>query len=55
MALSPRQPKNTFSDKLDLSCYSRGMGALGLHRAPLDSTELTRYPLVTGEQIRFQN
>lgn len=140
MALSPRQPKNTFSDKLDLSCYSRGMGALGLpgdlssqsrfvraafvrlnsrsgdseeesvsqffhilgsvdqqrgccevepgayeytiytsccnadkgiyyyttydnhqitavdmHRAHLDSAELTRYPLVTGEQIRFQN
>lgn len=140
MALSPRQPENTFSDKLDLSCYSRGMGALGLpgdlssqsrfvraafvrlnsrsgcgeeesvsqffhilgsvdqqrgccevepgayeytiytsccnadkgiyyyttydnhqitavdmHRTDLDSVELTRYPLVTGEQIRFQN
>ena len=140
MALSPSQPKNTFSDKLDLTCYSRGMGALGLpgdlssqsrfvraafvrlnsrsgdseeesvsqffhilgsvdqqrgccevepgayeytiytsccnadkgiyyyttydnhqitavdmHRAPLDGAELTRYPLVTGEQIRFQN
>ena len=140
MALSPSQPKNTFSDKLDLTCYSRGMGALGLpgdlssqsrfvrvafvrlnsrsgdseeesvsqffhilgsvdqqrgccevepgayeytiytsccnadrgiyyyttydnhqitavdmRRAPLDSGSLTRYPLVTGEQIRFQN
>ena len=140
MALSPSQPKNTFSDQLDLTCYSRGMGALGLpgdlssqsrfvrvafvrlnsrsgdseeesvsqffhilgsvdqqrgccevepgayeytiytsccnadkgiyyyttydnhqitavdmRRAPLDGVSLTRYPLVTGEQIRFQN
>ena len=140
MALSPSQPKNNFSDKLDLSCYSRGMGALGLpgdlssqsrfvrvafvrlnsrsgdseeesvsqffhilgsvdqqrgccevepgayeytiytsccnadkgiyyyttydnhqitavdmHHADLDSGSLTRYPLVTGEQICFQN
>ncbi len=140
MALSPCQPKNTFSDKLDLSCYSRGMGALGLpgdlssqsrfvraafvrlnsrsgdgegesvsqffhilnsvdqqrgccevepgvyeytiytsccnadkgiyyyttydnhqitavdmHRTNLDGAGLARYPLVTGEQIRFQN
>ena len=140
MALSPSQPKNTFSDKLDLSCYSRGMGALGLpgdlssqsrfvraafvrlnsrsgdseeesvsqffhilgsvdqqrgccevepgayeytiytsccnadrgiyyyttygnhqitavdmRRAPLDGADLIRYPLVTGEQVRFLN
>ena len=140
MALSPSQPKKTFSDKLDLTCYSRGMGALGLpgdlssqsrfvrvafvrlnsrsgdseeesvsqffhilgsvdqqrgccevepgayeytiytsccnadkgiyyyttydnhqitavdmRRAPLDGGELIRYPLVTGEHIRFQN
>ena len=140
MALSPRQPKNTFSDRLDLSCYSRGMGALGLpgdlssqsrfvraafvrlnsrsgeteeesvsqfvhslnsvdqqrgcceldpgvyeytiytsccnadrgiyyyttydnhqisavdmHRTDLDGAELSRYPLIGGEQIRFQN
>lgn len=140
MALSPCQPKNAFSDKLDLSCYSRGMGALGLpgdlssqsrfvraafvrlnsrsgdsegesvsqffhilnsvdqqrgccevapgafeytiytsccnadkgiyyyttydnhqitavdmHRTDLDGASLARYPLVTGEQIRFQN
>ena len=140
MALSPCQPKNTFSDKLDFTCFSRGMGGLGLpgdlssqsrfvraafvrlnslsgdseeesvsqffhilgsvdqqlgccevgpgayeytiytcccnaekgiyyyncynnhqisavdmHRVNLDGRELIRYPLITGEQIRFQN
>ena len=40
MALSPCQPKNTFSDKLDLSCYSRGMGALGL---PGDLSSQSRF------------
>lgn len=30
MHLSPRSPKNHFSDKLPLQSYSRGMGALGL-------------------------
>ncbi len=140
MALSPCQPQNHFSSQLNLSLYSRGMGALGLpgdlssqsrfvraafvrlnslsgdseeesvsqffhilnsvdqqrgccevepgayeytiytsccnadrgiyyyttynnhqisavdlHRTALDSADLIRYPLVTGEQIRFQN
>ncbi|MBS7369054.1 MAG: choloylglycine hydrolase [Oscillospiraceae bacterium] len=30
MHLSVSNPQNTFSDKLPLKCYSRGMGALGL-------------------------
>lgn len=30
MGLSPKQPRNLFSDKLKLHTYSRGMGALGL-------------------------
>lgn len=30
MNLSPREPKNLFSEKLPLKAYSRGMGALGL-------------------------
>ena len=30
MHLSPREPQNRFSDKLDLRPYSRGMGAMGL-------------------------
>ena len=30
MKLSPRQPENLFSSKLELNAYSRGMGALGL-------------------------
>lgn len=140
MALSPCQPQNHFSSRLDLSLYSRGMGALGLpgdlssqsrfvraafvrlnsisrdseeesvsqffhilnsvdqqrgccevepgvyeytiytsccnadrgiyyytsydnhqisavdmYRTGLDGMELVRYPLITGEQIRFQN
>lgn len=140
MALSPRQPQNHFSSRLDLAPYGRGMGALGLpgdlssqsrfvraafvrlnsvsedseeasvsqffhilnsvdqqrgccelepgvyeytiytsccnadrgiyyyttydnhqisavdlHRTDLDSADLIRYPLIAGEQIRYQN
>ena len=140
MSLSPRQPQNNFSSKLELAPYGRGMGALGLpgdlssqsrfvraafvrlnsvsddseaasvsqffhilnsvdqqrgccelepgvyeytiytsccnadrgiyyyttydnhqisavdmHRTNLDGAELIRYPLLTGEQIQFQN
>ncbi|MDE6677241.1 MAG: choloylglycine hydrolase [Clostridia bacterium] len=40
MGLSPRQPKNTFSEKLPLSAYSRGMGALGL---PGDLSSQSRF------------
>lgn len=31
------------------------ISAVDLRRAGLEGTELVRYPLVTGEQIRFQN
>ena len=40
MNLSPKQPKNIFSDKLDLKCYSRGMGAMGL---PGDLSSSSRF------------
>lgn len=30
MHLSPKQPQNNFSKDIDVECYSRGMGALGL-------------------------
>lgn len=40
MHLSPRQPENTFSDKLSLKAYSRGMGALGL---PGDLSSRSRF------------
>lgn len=40
MNLSPKSPKNLFSDKLPLSCYSRGMGALGL---PGDLSSQSRF------------
>lgn len=40
MHLSPKQPVNTFSEALDLSAYSRGMGALGL---PGDLSSASRF------------
>ena len=40
MHLSPRSPKNNFSEKLDLRHYSRGMGALGL---PGDLSSQSRF------------
>ncbi len=39
-ALSPKQPQNHFSNKLPLSSYSRGMGALGL---PGDLSSQSRF------------
>lgn len=40
MRLSPKPPVNSFSDKLSLSAYSRGMGALGL---PGDLSSQSRF------------
>ena len=40
MHLSPKTPKNSFSDKLSLNAYSRGMGALGL---PGDLSSQSRF------------
>jgi len=40
MSLSPRQPKNLFSERLPLKAYSRGMGALGL---PGDLSSQSRF------------
>lgn len=40
MRLSPKNPVNNFSDKLNLSAYSRGMGALGL---PGDLSSQSRF------------
>jgi len=40
MNLSPKEPHNCFSDKLDLRAYSRGMGALGL---PGDLSSQSRF------------
>lgn len=41
--LSPKQPKNTFAPGLDLTSYSRGMGALGL---PGDLSSASRFARV---------
>ena len=40
MALSSRQPVNSFSSEIDLVAYSRGMGALGL---PGDLSSMSRF------------
>lgn len=40
MALSSKQPQNTFSKELDLNLYSRGMGGLGL---PGDLSSSSRF------------
>ena len=40
MNLSPEQPENRFSSELDLPCYSRGMGAMGL---PGDLSSQSRF------------
>ena len=40
MSLSPYQPQNTFSDAIDLKCFSNGMGAIGL---PGDSSSPSRF------------
>ena len=41
--LSPKQPANTFSNQLELSTYSRGMGGLGL---PGDLSSASRFARV---------
>ena len=40
IGLSPRDPENRFSDKLNLNMYSRGMGAIGL---PGDLSSQSRF------------
>ncbi len=40
MHLSPKQPENLFSDSLNLTAYSRGMGAMGL---PGDLSSQSRF------------
>ncbi len=40
MYLSPKSPENKFSKELDLSLYSRGMGAIGL---PGDLSSQSRF------------
>ncbi len=40
MSLSPREPCNKFSDRLSLTSYSRGMGAMGL---PGDLSSASRF------------
>ena len=48
MNLSPRQPENKFASELDLTTYSRGMGALGL---PGDLSSASRFAKVAFTKI----
>ncbi len=45
LGLSVREPQNTFSKKLELSVYSRGMGAIGLPGDLSSSSRFVRAPL----------
>lgn len=40
LSLSPYEPENNFSDKIELNVYSRGMGAIGL---PGDLSSMSRF------------
>ena len=40
ISVSPEEPKNTFSDKINLTPYSRGMGAIGI---PGDNSSMSRF------------
>ena len=40
LSVSPYEPRNNFSDKIDLKPYSRGMGAMGL---PGDLSSMSRF------------
>ena len=50
MNLSPKSPKNNFSDKLDMEYYSRGMGAIGL---PGDLSSQSRF--VRGSFVKMNS
>ena len=49
IGLSPKQPENRFSDKLNFNAYSRGMGALGLP-GDLSSTSRFVFPVYLKKQ-----
>ncbi len=50
--LTPKPPKNRFSDKLDLKPYSRGMGALGL---PGDLSSQSRFVRAAFTKLNSKN
>lgn len=52
MNLSPKQPENLFSDKLPLTTYSRGMGALGL---PGDLSSTSRFARVAFTRLNSRS
>ena len=49
--LSPRQPENTFAPGLDLTAYSRGMGALGLPGDLSSASRFVRAAYVRGNSL----
>ncbi len=54
MHLSPKQPENTFSDRLNLHCYSRGMGAVGLPGDLSSSSRFVRAAFVKMNSVSGQ-
>lgn len=49
--LSPRQPKNTFAPGMELTSYSRGMGALGLPGDLSSASRFVRAAFVRGNSL----
>ena len=49
--LSPRQPKNTFAPGMELTSYSRGMGALGLPGDLSSASRFVRAAFVRGNSV----
>ena len=49
--LSPRQPKNTFAPGMELTSYSRGMGALGLPGDLSSASRFARAAFVRGNSV----
>ncbi len=52
MSLSPKEPSNHFSSKLDLQTYSRGMGAIGL---PGDLSSQSRFVRAAFTRLNSQS
>lgn len=55
MHLSPKEPTNTFSDKLNLKRYSRGMGAIGLPGDLSSQSRFIRASFINTNSIKTEN
>ncbi len=53
--LSPREPKNRFSDKINLNKYSRGMGAIGLPGDLSSQSRFIRAAFTNANSVKGKN